>query len=325
MNRLGTGSVRVVALAAVLVLAAAACESSTPAASTAGGKTYTVALAVPLNISLFQDEVKGAQAAAKAFGINLKVSYLATYAEPAYISNIESAIATKPDGIIYGWYSGGYAKVTDEALAAGIKIVFVNGTPHNDANFKTAKYLAIGFAGPTEADQSATLAQTFLTSLPGHGLVLLVNNAPGQPDHAIRINTGKAIFEAAGYQTDVLNGAEDTATAVANVSAYLSKHPNVVGAYTTGFNSAQAVCTVSKQDNLTIPVSTFDASPTSLAAIKSGCVTVLVDQQFFAEGFFAVANVYQALRFKTQPVEVNTGTYLVTKDNVDSYPTSFAI
>src|ERR1700694_5977402 len=253
MHSHGTTAVRLSAfvLAGVLAITACTSNSSTPTGS-AGGKTYTIALVSSLNISLFQDEVRGAQAAAAGYGIKLNVTYLNTYAEAAYISNIESAIATKPDGIIYGWYSGGYAKVTDEALAAGLKIVFVNGTPHNDANFKTAKYLAIGFAGPTEADQSTTLAQSFLTSLPAKGLVLLVNNAPGQPDHQIRINTGKAIFEAAGYQTDVLNGAQDTATAVANVSAYLTKHPNVVGAYTTGFNSAQAVCTVAKQDNLTI-------------------------------------------------------------------------
>jgi ABC-type sugar transport system substrate-binding protein len=333
---------RQIAIAMVVSLIVAGCGSSaTPAPSSAnsaaanpsGGSSAgagagqvhkTVALVVPLNIDLFQNEVKGAQAAADLVGIKLNVSFTSQYNEQNYISSIESAIATKPDGIIFGMYTPGYEKVVDEALAQGIKVVTVNGTQRNNATYNNAKYLNLGFAGPSEIDQSKSLAQAFIGYLPqGGGEVLEINNSPGDPGHQIRMDTGKAIFEAAGYTVDELNGSMDTATAVANVASYISAHPHIIGAYTTGFNSAAAVCQYAQQANLKIPVSSFDASADSIAGIKSGCIAVIVDQQFALEGFFSVMNLYHAFRWGTQPVIVNTGTFLVTKDNVDTVPSQF--
>jgi simple sugar transport system substrate-binding protein len=324
------------ALAAVAALVIAGCGSSTSPAPSAGASApagagdqsgqiqKTVALVVPLNIDLFQNEVTGAQAAAALTGIKLNVSFTAQYNEQNYISSIESAIATKPDGIIFGFYTPGYSKVVDEAQAAGIKVVYVNGGPQNNSTYDTAKYLQIGLAGPNEATQSTSLVRAFLPFLPkGAGDILEINNNPGAPDHQTRMDTGKALFEAAGYTVDELNGSMDTATAVANVASYVSAHPNIVGAYTTGFNSAQAICQYATQANLNIPVADFDANADAMALVKSGCIKVIVDQQFPLEGYFAVMNLYTAFRWGTEPVQVNTGTFLITKDNVDSYPTTF--
>lgn len=327
--------VRVAAAAVTLVVIVAACGATTPSAGDSGGpaasgagasvaapsgKAWRIAMASPLNHALFEQERRGAQLAADLVGAKLEFTTMGDdFTMENYINFIGPIIATKPDAIAFGFYDDGFAPLMDEASKAGVLVVFVNGTPRNNPNTKFPQYQFVGSSGPSEVDQAATLAFSFVQRIGKPGKIAVINNFPGSPDHQLRIDGGTAVFEKNGYTTEVLAGSMDDATALANVSAFLSANPDVVGVFTTGSTSAIAACQFMGQNNLSIPVSTFDATADTIKLVKDGCVTDLIDQQFFLEGFYAVMNAWTALERGVIPVHTNTGTYLITKDNVDSY------
>lgn len=321
---------RVIAAAVALIVVVAACGPTTP--STAGsaapggsgvvtsGKAWRIAMVSPLNHALFEQERRGGQLAADLVGAKLEFTTMSDeFTMENYINFIGPVIATKPDAIAFGFYSDGFAPLMDDAAAAGVKVVFVNGTPRNNPDTAFPQYQFVGSSGPNESDQSGTLAFSFAQRIGTPGKIAIINNFPGSPDHQLRIDGATAVFDKAGYTNVVLAGSMDDATALANVSAFLAANPDVVGVFTTGSTSAIAACQFMAQNNLKIPVATFDATADTIKLVKDGCATDLIDQQFFLEGFYAVMNAWTALEKGVIPVHVNTGTYLITQENVASY------
>ena len=299
---------------------ATSAAAGSPAGGVTSGKSYRIAMVSPLNHALFEQERRGAELAAKLTGSTLEFTTMSDeFTMENYINFIKPVIATKPDAIAFGFYSDGFAPLMEDAAAAGVLPVFVNGTPRNNPETKFPQYQQTGSAGPDEFAQSGALAFSFVNTINKPGKIAVINNFPGSPDHQLRIDGGTAIFTKNGYTTEVLAGSMDDATALSNVSAFLSANPDVVGVYTTGSTSAIAACQYMKQSNLSIPVATFDATEDTIGLVKEGCVTNLVDQQFFLEGFYAVMNAWTALERGVVPVHINTGTYLITKENVGSY------
>lgn len=318
-------SSRAVAVGAALALVIVGCGTTTSSPAASGGgvtssKEWRIAMVSPLNHALFEQERRGAQLAADLVGAKLEFTTMSDeFTMENYINFLKPVIATKPDAIAFGYYSDGFAPLVDEAAAANVLVTLVNGTPRNNPDTAFPAHQLIGSAAPNEFDQSAALAFSFVQRINKPGKIAVINNFPGAPDHQLRIDGGTSVFEKNGYTTEVLAGSMDDATALANVSAFLAANPDVVGVFTTGSTSAIAACQFMEQNNLKIPVSTFDATEDTIGLVKSGCVTDLVDQQFFLEGFYAVMNAWSALERGVVPVHVNTGTYLITSENVGEY------
>ena len=52
-------------------------------------------------------------------------------------------------------------------------------------------------------------------------------------------------------------------------------------------------------------------------ALKDGTLTMAINQQPFLQAYFAVANLANQAKYSLKPVNVNTGTSIVTTDNID--------
>ena len=67
-----------------------------------------------------------------------------------------------------------------------------------------------------------------------------------------------------------------------------------------------------------IPVATFDVGAEAAKRIKDGTLTMAINQQPFLQSYFAVANLANQAKYSLSPANVDTGTSIVTKDNIDT-------
>lgn len=317
---------RVTAMAVALMVMAVGCgvsdDSATPdgPAATTSGREWRIAMVSPLHHALFEQARRGAQMAADLVGAKLEFTTMSDeFTMENHINFVKPVIATQPDAIVFGFYSDGHAPLMDEAAAADVLVVFYNGTNRNEPTTIYPEYQLVGSTAPDAVEEATALAFAFVERIGTPGKIAIINNFPGSGHHQLRIDGGTSVFHEFGYTTEVLSGSMDDATALANVSAFLAANPDVVGVFTTGSTSAIAACQFMEQNNLAIPIATFDATDDTIGLVEDGCVTNLVDQQFFLEGFYAVLNAWTALELGVQPVHTNTGTYLIDQDNVEHF------
>ena len=113
-------------------------------------------------------------------------------------------------------------------------------------------------------------------------------------------------------QTKGLNAAQDLLTAHPDVTAiYGACGPPIIGAL-------QAIKAAGKKPGAILVVG-FDAAPDELAAIKAGDEAGSVAQFPAKMGSLGIDTAVKAAKGETVPANVDTGTEMVTKDNVAQF------
>lgn len=114
----------------------------------------------------------------------------------------------------------------------------------------------------------------------------------------------------------------DPSGAEAKIKAAIDANPNVDGIVALNADVATgSVLPAVKASGKKIQVGTFDMSTDALNSIKAGDLAFAIDQQQYAQGYFAVIALYQAITNGIQlggGQAVLTGPSLVTVDNVDA-------
>ncbi len=99
----------------------------------------------------------------------------------------------------------------------------------------------------------------------------------------------------------------------------LTAHPGLDGIFAANeggvLGAAEAVRRADKAGD--IAMIGWDASPDEIAAVKEGVVSVLVTQNPFKMGYEGVNAALQLIRTGKTPKSEETGTYYITKDNVN--------
>ena len=99
------------------------------------------------------------------------------------------------------------------------------------------------------------------------------------------------------------------------VCSYLKGHPEI-GAVVATSATAPGTALCEQKSGLHIPIAEFDIDAQSAQFIQQGLITVTLDQQPWLQGYLAAEDLALKLRFHLSPVNVGTGTLLVTKANV---------
>jgi simple sugar transport system substrate-binding protein len=102
------------------------------------------------------------------------------------------------------------------------------------------------------------------------------------------------------------------------ISAALQADKSICGVVGLGNPAANPAAAYIGQNNLKIPVATFDVGAEAAKRIKDGTLTVAINQQPFLQSYFAVANLVNQSKYSLSPVDVNTGTSIVTIKNIDA-------
>jgi simple sugar transport system substrate-binding protein len=163
------------------------------------------------------------------------------------------------------------------------------------------------------------LAKAWMSSLPTTPCkVLIVNPFPTAFVLTLRGDGVKRALDAAKYPHDDLAATGDQGQNLSLIGAALQADPKVCGIVGLGNPAANPAAKYVGDNNLKVPVATFDVGAEAAKRIKDGTLTMAINQQPFLQSYFAVANLANQAKYSLSPVKVNTGTSIVTKDNIDT-------
>lgn len=247
---------------------------------------------------------------------------------PSLIAAIEQTTARKPAGmLIVGWDPSALVPPINKAVESGVPVVCV------DADVPASKRLA--FVGTDWSDLGVRQGEAMVKALAGRkGKIALFGLIEQEIDQkafaGFRSVAEKAGLTVLDPQQDKANQAEVARVAAAVIQAQL----DLIGM--AGFDSesgpgiGQAIKEAGKAGK--IIATCVDAEEQHLRLVKEGVITAAVGQKRELFTYMGVKALFDAnhspLKFTSDdrragivpiPVNFNTGTYTVTKENVDLF------
>jgi len=231
------------------------------------------------------------------------------------IAIIENMITQQVKAIAVTPTSPNVQGALDKAVKAGIKVVLVD----NDIPGWSGKSSVVA----TDNLKGGKLAGEWLAKkLQPGSTVAILQGRLGNPSLDDRVKGFKETLGSAGTvvaepatdcdETKGLNAAQDILTRNPNVTAiYGACGPPITGAL-------QAIKAANKNPG-SITVVGFDASPGELTAIANGEQAASVAQFPAKMGSLGIETAVKAARGESVQANVDTGTEMVTKDNVDQF------
>jgi simple sugar transport system substrate-binding protein len=233
---------------------------------------------------------------------------------------VQAAIAAQPAGIAIDYTSKTMEAVTTAALDAGIPVVLYNNNRFEGENAPGDERIAdLAFVGQDESVSGEILAKAWLPSLPAEPCkVLIVNPFPTAFVLTLRADGVKRALDEAGYPYEDLVATGDQAQNLSLISAALQADTAICGIVGLGNPAANPAAQYVGENSLNIPVATFDVGAEAAKRSKDGTLTMAINQQPFLQSYFAVANLANQAKYSLSPANINTGTSIVTKDNIDT-------
>jgi simple sugar transport system substrate-binding protein len=289
-------------------------------AAVAQNRPTVYVIAPSLTDPFWITEQNGAKQAGKDFGVDVVFQAPAQdTGDAGMVPMVQAAIAAKPAGIAIDYTSKTMEGVTTTALDAGIPVVLYNNNRFEGKNAPDDKrILGLAFVGQDESVSGEILAKAWLPSLPSKPCkVLIVNPFPTAFVLTLRADGVKRALDAAGYPHEDLAATGDQGQNLSLIGAALQADPSICGIVGLGNPAANPAARYVGENGLKIPVATFDVGAEAAKRIKDGTLTMAINQQPFLQSYFAVANMANQSKYNLSPVNVDTGTSIVTVKNID--------
>lgn len=228
---------------------------------------------------------------------------------------VDSVVSSKPDAILVAPTEVSAMQAPLQAAAdAGIEVVLVDTTV-NDPSFAVSQIASDNVGGGEAAFKAIE------ELAPDGGKVLVVSTDPGVSTVDAR---AKGFEDAAKANSDfeflgVQYSHNEPAQAAKIVTAALQKDPDIVGVFATNVFSAEGSATGIRQAGKQgeVNVVGFDAGPAQVKQLREGTVQALIAQQPDDIGAQGVQQALAALEGESTKKEIQTGSTIITKDNVD--------
>jgi len=283
---------------------------------------YEVAVIIKATTSDFWQYVLiGAENAAK----DNPAIHVTTYGPPSeadmdkQLSILEDVISRKPDGIVISSTSSdATVPALEQAYDAGIKIVTI------DNKVKTDKVHS--FLATDNVEGGGKIAKELVDGLKAKGIPLkgkvgfisamagvqvLIDRAKGFTDKLKELAPDLEIIGPRYVDNDVLKAlstAEDILTAYSDVVGFFADNNS------TGDGLARVIIERKLSDKIVAVA--FDSDPEEIKALESGVLKALLLQDPYGMGYNGVMSVFDAIQGKTLPKYINTGSTVVTKENM---------
>jgi ABC-type sugar transport system substrate-binding protein len=272
----------------------------------------------------WQAEKRGAEAAGRALNSHVIYEAPAVASTAGMESLARAALAAHPQGIAFDYTDRGMERVTLAALNQGVQVVLYNnnrfentGAPGSATTNPRITHLA--YSGQDEHKSGIVLATGFLKYLKPHASILIVNPFPQAFVLTLRYRGLKSVFDAHGFKTTLINGGADEGANMSLVGSFLQSHPGTGAIVGLGDPAGNPAATYLQRHHMKIPVAAFDIDTEALHLIQTGAMTLCLNQQPWLQSYYAVQNLVFRIRFGLQPVNVDTGTLLVSRQNVGQY------
>jgi ABC-type sugar transport system substrate-binding protein len=298
----------------------AAVKPDSRVAATSGTPLFYVVGYVADN-PFWNAEGKGAAAAGALFHVTVRYEAPTTATDAGMISIVDAALGTHPTGIAIDYTDKAMEAPVLKALSEHVNVVLYNNNrfeAQSGGSTTNPAVTSLGFSGQNEHISGGVLANAFLPYLPkGGGTVLLANAFPQAYVLTLRADAIESVLHAAGYKTTILNLGTDSVTDESIIGAYLTAHKVVGFIGLSGDIESDAAAMWVQKHNLSLPLATFDVDPQTVALIKAvPSFDLALDQQPYLQGYFAVVNLALQAEDGFSPVQINTGSLLVTKQNL---------
>ena len=266
---------------------------------------------------LVNDGAKHAAAVIEAqTGAKVTIEYSAPQQADVVQQNqiLESTIATHPDGIAIDLLdpSGNRAPL-EEAMEQGIQVSVFDSVPPEG--------MALTAIGNDSCEQAQIASERLVKLLNEEGEVAIMMGVPSAPNHAIRADCHKKVFEkypkiklvATGIDNDNIETAQKQAAAIMQANPNLKGWVACDAAGPIGI--AQAITEASKIGKVTLVG--LDNLPEMLQAIRDGVADSSSSTKPQMQGYWAVMTMWQKALGVDTPKTIDTGIAVLTKDNID--------
>lgn len=296
----------------LLVVVALVLGTMIPAAVSAEEPKYTISMLTgTMDNPYWQIVTQWADKAAEMLNVNLvKLAVDVEGVATQQISQFEDRIAQGDDAICVAVQeTKGLIPAVEAANKAGIPVIAVDKAAEGgkfDSIIMTDNVAASYDGGKWVAEK-----------IGGKGKVLVLEGVPGGQT-AIDRKTGahKALSEYPDIEIISLTGEWQTAKAQAVTEDVLTANPDLAGIFCSNDMMAIGAVTALNAAGLNIPVCGFDAIPAALEMVSDGRLGATVAQFPGKMGFLGVEYAVRVIEGKTVPPTVNSGSLLVTQDNV---------
>ena len=257
----------------------------------------------------------GIEAEAKKSGAKVTTQGPAKFDPTQQKPIVDSVVSSKPDAILVAPTEVSAMQAPLQAAAdAGIEVVLVDTTV-KDPSFAVSQIASDNIGGGVAAFKAIE------ELAPDGGKVLVVSTDPGVSTVDAR---AKGFEDAAKRNADfeflgVQYSHNEPAQAAKIVTAALQKDPDIVGVFATNVFSAEGSATGIRQAGKQgeVNVVGFDAGPAQVKQLREGTVQALIAQQPDDIGAQGVQQALAALDGKSTKKTIETGSTIITKDNVD--------
>ena len=261
---------------------------------------------------------KGGTDAAALFGVDFTYTGTTGIDIPKQTAMFETAIESGVDGIMMTIFD-------PKAVERGIKLATEKGIVVTSFNLDgvVGARSGKGYAGAVETMQGKRLGDYFFKEvMQGKGSYVLL---PAIADLGVLIERKDGIKMAADAYPDIKYLGEveigtDLPKAATAVENAITAYPDATAFIGTDhFSEAVANVLVAKKMEGKVWGGAFDITPGMLKAIKLGAIQATMGQNPYLQGFYSVMNIWLYQEKGIEPNDLDTGSELVTKDNIDFF------
>lgn len=294
-----------IALAAALAVGGSSIAVAADSDHDWSGINITFIIWTAEDVEFFVPSINGALDAAEQQGISLDIQFGDS---DAVLQNtiIETAIAVGTDGIAVSiWDDDAFDEAVCAAMDAGIPVIAhnIDDSEHADGTCRLA-YVGQDF----EATGYAIGRRMIEDHGIGEGDLVFTPVEFPEAVYAVGRHAGVArAMEEVGATTELLGTGTDHSEALNLMVQYLIGHPEVAAIVGLGSTPTSVSVKAATEAGLDIPTGGFDVTTDIIDAIKDGTMTATVDQQPYHQGYYAVTQLAQYIKYGLFPSDMNTG------------------
>jgi len=276
------------------------------AAQAADKPRITMIIYTSPGVNFFDPLLKGANDAAKQMDVDLDIQY-ANNDQATENNIIQTAIANKVDGIAaIIWDDNAFNKTICDATKAGIPVIAFNIDHSQGAKSGNCRLAFIGQDFPATG---YLIGKRMIEAahLKAGDLVFTPVEFPDAVYATKRHEGVQKALDEVGAESEMIGTGGDLPQVLTKEVQYLIGHPEVKAVIGLGAQPMIEIVPAMKQAGVKVPVGGFDLSKDILQGIADGDITATVDQQPYSQGYYAVVQLAQKIRFGLYPSDMNTG------------------
>lgn len=231
------------------------------------------------------------------------------------VNYMESAIATKPDGILC--YAGldSYPKLLQEAADQGIPVITIDSDCSDTTN-------RIAYVGTDPYNAGYSSGEAMVKATGGEGTVAILTSSVSSEKEQTEIEAFKDAIKDTNLEIVCMEETNaDLATGVQKMEAIAQTYPDLTAVLGTSAYDVQAAAKVKKEYHLeNLHLIGYDDQEETLVYIREGVIDAVIVQAPYQMGYLGVKVLAEYIdNGSLEEESIDTGTITVSIDNVETY------